>query len=262
MNMKKFTKASAKGFTLVELIVVIVILAILATIAFLSFSSQSASARDSKRKADISNLASKMTAVNAQNGKTFVQMITPTTGAELTTGYIGGNAVAAGSTYDAGTVNFQLLGGINAEEFKDPWGNDYEVGATTLGGAGFQLVSALETKDGEAYADGALIKGNFNSRGVAKDINVTFASGSSTVTKATLNDNVGYFAIGDIINTGTACKVTSVSSSKEVVTFTCTTVPSDGTVNIQLAEDEITSLVKGKDGSTAVADGSNAPYSN
>jgi prepilin-type N-terminal cleavage/methylation domain-containing protein len=213
MNMKKYTKASAKGFTLVELIVVIVILAILATIAFLSFSSQSASARDSKRKADISNLASKMTAVNAQNGKTFVQMITPTTGAELTAGYIGGNAVAAGSTYDAGTVNFQLLGGINAEEFKDPWGNDYEVGATTLGGAGFQLVSALETKDGEAYANGALVKGNFNSRGVAKDVSIDFVQSSTTVTKGTIKDsNVGYFAVGDMVNVGTACKVSNINS--------------------------------------------------
>jgi prepilin-type N-terminal cleavage/methylation domain-containing protein len=72
MNMKNTT--STKGFTLVELIVVIVILAILATIAFLSFSSQSASARDSKRKTDLSNIASKIN-IGAANGSALTSFV-------------------------------------------------------------------------------------------------------------------------------------------------------------------------------------------
>ena len=80
--MKKYT-ASAKGFTLVELIVVIVILAILATIAFLSFSSQSASARDSKRKTDLSNIASKIN-IGAANGSALTSFV-GTSNAKVTT---------------------------------------------------------------------------------------------------------------------------------------------------------------------------------
>jgi hypothetical protein len=45
--------------------------------------------------------------------------------------------------------------------------------------------------------------------------------------------------------------------------LTCTAVPADATgVNVQLNEDEITSLVKSSDGTNAVADGTYAPYTN
>ena len=51
-----------KGFTLVELLVVIVILAILGVIAVTIFSGTQSKARDSKRKEDISSMASAMEA--------------------------------------------------------------------------------------------------------------------------------------------------------------------------------------------------------
>ena len=122
---------STKGFTLVELIVVIVILAILATIAFLSFSSQSASARDSKRKTDLSNIASKIN-IGAANGSALTSFVTYNATNKLNSGSLAGTGIAAaGSTYDAGDINFNQLG-VNSADFADPFTKGgYKIGATS-----------------------------------------------------------------------------------------------------------------------------------
>lgn len=74
MKMKKYLKNSTRGFTIVELMTVIVILAIQASTSMSSFGSQSAAARDSKRKTDLSNLASKMNIAMAQ-GTTVLGLV-------------------------------------------------------------------------------------------------------------------------------------------------------------------------------------------
>lgn len=55
-----------KGFTLVELIVVITILAVLATIAFITLGDYPVQARDSKRAADLRQIATKISALQAE----------------------------------------------------------------------------------------------------------------------------------------------------------------------------------------------------
>lgn len=56
----KLTKANAKGFTIVELLIVIVIIGILATIGFVSFSSAQNKAKKSKAQSTVSQVKSKL----------------------------------------------------------------------------------------------------------------------------------------------------------------------------------------------------------
>ena len=71
------TKLNPKGFTLVELLVVIVILAILGIVGITIFTGTQSKARDSKRKEDISSLASAMEA-NYIVGTGYSTTIAPT----------------------------------------------------------------------------------------------------------------------------------------------------------------------------------------
>lgn len=65
-SLKRLTRHSRSGFTLVELIVVITILAILATIGFITMSNQASTARDGKRISEIRDLANSSRLKSAQ----------------------------------------------------------------------------------------------------------------------------------------------------------------------------------------------------
>ncbi|EKE29362.1 MAG: hypothetical protein ACD_2C00185G0007 [uncultured bacterium (gcode 4)] len=258
MNMRKHT---TKGFTLVELIVVIVILAILATIAFLSFSSQSASARDSKRKTDLSNIASKVN-IGAANGSALTSFVSGTS-SKVT------NVVLAGTwspaSYEAGEINFSQLG-VNAEDFKDPFTKtSYKMGATSLVGWAFQLASRLENDDnGNTTTSGAFLVGNFSARAAS-----TTASGTSdsttTAGTVTLTSNIGLFKTWDYVQADSAaiCKVDSVSADMAKIKLSgCTANLSSSVANYHVALSESDGLIVSKENTNSwvVAGGGTTPY--
>ncbi|MDD2908900.1 MAG: prepilin-type N-terminal cleavage/methylation domain-containing protein [Candidatus Gracilibacteria bacterium] len=258
--MKKYTQASTKGFTLVELIVVIVILAILSTIAFLSFSSQSASARDSKRKTDLSNIASKMN-ISAAQGVAITNMITANHNQELTSGNLAGT-VANNTTITAGTLNFATLG-INGADFADPLGDAYVAASTKYAGGVFQLASKIENDEsGNPISSGAVLVGNYS----AREIDSTTGTGTSTLTGTIiLNDAlVGQFKTKDTIlfnsNTGT---ISSVSADQKTIKVTGTSIGIGDGLDIQLVgaagTSEVSSLIMSADGTNPV-DTTHSPY--
>lgn len=61
-------RSTAKGFTLVELIIVIVVIAILAAIAIVAYRGVTQQAQDSSLRADLQNAAKQLEAYNVQNG--------------------------------------------------------------------------------------------------------------------------------------------------------------------------------------------------
>lgn len=70
----KLPKVSKKGFTLIELMVVVAIIAILAVVGITVFSNTQKSARDSRRQADISAIASAMENKKVANSPTYSQI--------------------------------------------------------------------------------------------------------------------------------------------------------------------------------------------
>ncbi|EKE27506.1 MAG: hypothetical protein ACD_3C00197G0005 [uncultured bacterium (gcode 4)] len=254
---------STKGFTLVELIVVIVILAILATIAFLSFSSQSASARDSKRKTDLSNIASKIN-IGAANGSSLTSFVT-TPSKKLTwgTNYLAGTWTS-NLTYEAGDINFNQLG-VNAGDFKDPLNYTYKMGATTAVGGAFQLASRIENDDnGNTTTSGAFLVGNYTQRKQTSTGTITAISTGSTIKITVSTPLVGFFKTWDTINTWGAantCVVSSVSSDQSILTVTsCGATPANWDLLKIAAWDEISSLIAWVNSWSGVSNWSNPPY--
>lgn len=197
MDIRKHQTYSTKGFTLVELIVVIVILAILATIAFLSFGSQSSSARDSKRKTDLSNIASKMNIAMAQ-WTTVVSLVSDTS-SSLTSAKIAWTWTTT-SDYKAWKINFNVLW-VNSADFKDAdWSNEYRIWATSNAWSAFQLAATLETDTSGNPWKNALLVWNYAARNAANGNNsatVAVASWATTITLPT--SAVGLFKKWDYI---------------------------------------------------------------
>ncbi|EKE27505.1 MAG: hypothetical protein ACD_3C00197G0004 [uncultured bacterium (gcode 4)] len=263
MNMKKYTVSSQKGFTLVELIVVIVILAILATIAFLSFSSQSASARDSKRKTDLSNIASKVN-IGAANGSSLVSFISTKAANKFVgaTDYLAGTGISV-ATYDAGDINFNQLG-VNSADFADPvTKGSYKMGATSAVGGAFQLASRLENDDnGNTTTSWAFLVGNYSARKITATASGT-SDAVATAGTVTLTSNVGIFKTGDYVTDATAtCKVDSVSADMAKIKLSgCTGGSLSTTVkSFTLKQDELDGLVKGVEGLAVKVGGGTTPY--
>lgn len=280
MNMKKYT-ASAKGFTLVELIVVIVILAILATIAFLSFSSQSSAARDSKRATDLSSIASKINVAQAQ-GTAVLSMVDDSTDKSLANWYIiagfGWADLKTAWAYKAGKINYTALG-IKGEDFKDPSGNEYPIGATSKCWQVFHLAAKVENdKDWNPSETGSILNGNYAPRDITAAwktiaIDSWIASVEGVV--------VWYFRVWDKINVWpdeawldsetTTCYIKSISSDKTKLTlvtaltgWSACWAATDVVARIAIwttgATTEAHALIEWKDWTTPVTDWVNAPY--
>lgn len=260
MSMKKYTRATAKGFTLVELIVVIVILGILATIAFLSFSSQSAWARDSKRKTDLSGISSKINVYLAQAGTAKISNIIDSS---VTTYTITNPKIAwswaSTSEYSAGKINFGTLG-VNASDFKDPLDKDYAIWATTLVGWAFQLASKLETNEAGDAVEGAFFVGNYSPRTTPTSVSVTTSATGITMK---YTGTAWMFKVNDYVTNGATKtgRVSSISADQSVYTVTYATaddVPAAiGSDTLILAQWEDPSLI-GK--SSAAISTTTAPY--
>ncbi len=271
--MKKYTRSSVKGFTLVELIVVIVILSILATIAFLSFTSQSASARDSKRKTDISGIVWKINVFLAQKGNSAAtQLVTSDNKRQLTNPSIAWQASTSGTNYIAGKINYANLG-VSSTDFmdsKDGNSYDYAFWVTTLQGTAYQLASKLEVDDsGNPITDGAYVMGSYTARWTGATETAT-STNTGTVTNSNTtfvapSSMAGFFKTWDIVksdtNTGT---VISISNGWVITLSTpSSTIAgnlSNSGVAITLAAPEVAGLIMSEKAGTGIVTSAKAPY--
>ncbi len=193
---------NTKGFTLVELIIVITILAILATIAFFSFQGYSKKARNSKRASDLNSI---VRAIEIKTGADEVEIMNfaANSNAALTTVNLGGRTnVGTGSTYQAGDINFTVLGNVDAASFKDPSEKkDYKIWVTSLAGGAYQLAAVHEWEGGKT----AYVVGTYKQR-----TNSNTASGTVSWNVLTLENGLGLFKKWDTLSGGAV--VQSVSS--------------------------------------------------
>ena len=277
MNMKKYTRSSVKGFTLVELIVVIVILSILATIAFLSFTSQSASARDSKRKTDISGIVWKINVFLAQKGNSAAtQLVTSDNKRQLTNPSIAWQASTSGTNYIAGKINYANLG-VSSTDFmdsKDGNSYDYAFWVTTLQGTAYQLASKLEVDDsGNPITDGAYVMGSYTARWTGSTWIAfwtwvyTNSSAPYTVTITLPSNMAGFFDTGDIIaNTWTMANTWVIKSISNGWVLTISTQVAwaatsfSWVVWISLAQQEVWGLIMSTKSGTGIVTSARAPY--
>lgn len=216
-----------KGFTLVELIVVITILAILGTIAFISLGSYTADARNSTRLDGISKIA---TAVdNGLISGTSILAYVADSVSRVTSASAGWVTLTAGTDYEAGNINASALN-VNADQFKDPQGQQgYKLGATTKGGNRFQVAASLE----EGANRKAAVKGTYTQRSDTANVDLTYSSGSTTVTLADVTD-INFFKQGDTLATFGA--ITNISSDGVTLTVTTGTTGTGSAANLAAAE--------------------------
>ncbi len=227
--MKKNTNSA---FTLVELIVVITILAVLGTIAFISLQGYSADARNSKRTSDINNIQSAMWIKQAE-GSSLMAFVGAGWGLITPAPSIAWATAGDATKYNVGAPNYTALG-VKEDEFKDPTGQEYKIGATTTSLWKMEISASIESGAERT----ALVKGTYAPRTADP---VTFASFDDTiVVLATADTNT--FKSGDTTDLGVIKKV-----SRDGLTLTLdTTVPS-GTTTIQLAAAETLGLIADKD---------------
>jgi len=229
--MKKYSTAPAQGFTLVELIVVIVILAILATIAFLSFGSQSAAARDSKRKTDLSNIASTMNIAMAK-GTAVIDLVGTTGGQKVTNINLAGTWAGgfASTEYNAWDINFNVLS-VNKDDFKDPLDKTYKIGATKLDGGAFQLAATLENDSAGNQGKNGFVVWNYTARGTASQ---NLATAATWTTSIKLDSSaVGMFKKNDWVDVGgTLVTVSNISSDLATVTLSASVTGTTMKLNV------------------------------
>ena len=259
MSMKKYTRSTAKGFTLVELIVVIVILAILATIAFLSFGSQSATARDSKRKTDLTGIKSKFDAHLATAGMSSILSLVTWSG-NLVNGSVAWSTLSGGNNYQAWEINYTLIG-ANSADYKDGT-SSYKIGSTTLGWGNYQLASKLETDGQEAVTEAWYLVGTFVARTNASVTASSTWGTSPNIVFNLANADAWKFVAWDIVNDSATATWTVVSiwADKKTVTVKWTAWTYDNQKWVQLAESDVTALVASKAWATTPVSTTAAPY--
>ena len=262
MSMKKYTRSTAKGFTLVELIVVIVILAILATIAFLSFGSQSATARDSKRKTDLTGIKSKFDAHLATAGMSSILSLVTWSG-NLVNGSVAWSTLSGGNNYQAWEINYTLIG-ANSADYKDGT-SSYKIGSTTLGWGNYQLASKLETDGQEAVTEAWYLVGTF----VARTAATVTASSTWWTTADTVfnlaNADAWKFISNDVVmensvNTKTWTLFSIWADKKTVTVKWANGVTPAGSAVISLLSADVTALVASKAWASTPVSSTAAPY--
>jgi len=231
------------AFTLVELIVVITILAILGTIAFISLQGYSADARNSKRTSDLNNIKEKFVVSVAEGRIGNMDLVDSSVDNVVDTMPLGGvSDVNEGATYDAGVVNYQLLG-IKEADFNDN-NNAYAAGATTLGGGAYELAATMESDAGNV----AKVTGTYNNR---ESVSVAWTIGSSaTVFNITNSSDYNTLKVNDTV-TVNAVTTTISKISKDYSTITVADDIANG--NMVLI-DEAAGLIEGATDETTPQD--------
>ncbi|MFA6090721.1 MAG: type II secretion system protein, partial [Candidatus Gracilibacteria bacterium] len=193
MNHSKVV-TSARGFTLVELIVVITILVILGTIAFLNLGGMSATARDSQRTSDLNQISTQIMVAQAKQGIAYTTMLSGTVANTLTgANNLGGTGITS-TNYLGGDVNYTVLG-IDSTKFSDPVSKvAYKMGATSIAGGSYELATKLEE------SQIALVMGTFKSRNSQTAGTITSTGANNTILLS--NDDIGKFFVNDIVGNG------------------------------------------------------------
>lgn len=237
------TNKNTKWFTLIELIVVITILAILGTIAFISLKGYSSDAKNAKIDSDLNNI-SRAIDLKLVAGGELLNFVWDTS-ARVTGITVSGAAanVTAWTNYEAGVLNYTTLS-IKQEDFLDPAGNKYLMGAKTVGGKDYELAAK---KLGNESDDYAYVKGAYNPR------DLTIADGTPTVADQTftLTNNLGLFRKGDVLDFLQADGTTAGTADATVVSATATKLTLDKAivatdVKVRLSEAESTGLIGSK----------------
>ena len=216
-----------QGFTLVELIVVITILAILGTIAFISLQGYSADARNSKRTSDLDSLNSAVITATTK-GTPLLAFVDEKPDSQLASASIAGTGVIVGTDYNAGVPNYIAMD-IKEEDFKDPNGPEYRMGATTKIDGKYEFAASMENGSGEKTAK---VRGTYSPRtGVSVEATINWK-------KATITNNIDINTLKrwDISNGQT---IVAVSSDGLTLTFDWT--PSDSPLT--LTDDETPGLI-------------------
>lgn len=252
-------KTTRSAFTLVELIVVITILAILGTITFISLQGYSADARNSKRTSDINNMQSAISIKMAEGG--WLMAFVGGTNENLLTnialaGAVEHSGATLTATYDAGLPNYTALG-VKAEEFQDPNGQDYRIGATTTAGGRFELAASIEGDNGPE----ALVKGTYDGRDITTGAIDSVSGNVVTLNPAATN----MFKTGDVVTFSDATTGTVTRAARDGVTLTITptTTLANTVTTIRLTVKETDGLLSDRDRkNTPLVNGTNAtlPY--
>jgi hypothetical protein len=164
-------------------------------------------------------------------------------------------AISTGTDYQAGKPNYVALN-INATNFKDPYGSDYALGASTRAGGTFQLAATLE---GDSAKVGYIV-GTFNPRKMSTVGSSTAASGATSIT---LTSQIGFFKKNDVIKgTGITAGTTITKVGGDGATLTLSAPTTAINAAPALNADDADGFIKPIAGTVVVTDsGSTLPYS-
>lgn len=123
-----------KAFTIVELLIVIVVIAVLASISVVAYSGIQDRARQSKVKADITQIIKAITIARGNRSQTTSQMSGSTATGGSCWGKASGTDIASLPLSDSCWVNYNNFmdiisteSGVNIRGMVDPWGRPYLV---------------------------------------------------------------------------------------------------------------------------------------
>ena len=257
--MRKTNNRSA--FTLVELIVVITILAILGTIGFMSIKGYTKEAGNATVVEELDTLSRGINLKVAEGGWLMAFVTTGTSKLDTLPSLSG--IAATATNYDAGTPNYTALS-VKADEFRDPNGNDYRIGATTTAGGRMEMAGVVNI-DGENQA---VVKGTYIGRTIADTTITDLASVSGKVITLnaidtntfSTNDTV---TLTDSVDAANNVDVVIKKVARDGVTLTFSSNVASSFDWIQLKADETTGLIESRDTADQVVvngSGSTLPY--
>ena len=215
----------------------IIILVILSTIAFIYFQEYIADSRNYKRTSDLNYLVSVLE-IHKSGSIPLLSFVISNTGSKLsyTSSSIAGSNITK-DDYDAGIPNYSTMG-IKEEEFKDPNGQDYRIGATTKINGKYEFAASMESSFGKKIAK---VQGTYNPR-IDIIVNTISTDWGKRVTldKSDINKLKVWDEVGEK-------KIIAVSSDGLTLTFdwepTLQTSPTDSTSSLKLAN-EVVGLIK------------------